>query len=384
MKLLEYKAKELFEKYGIPTMKGCVIDSADGMEDAIRAAGLSYPVVVKAQVEIGGRGKAGGIQFADNAGEAAAHCQRLLHSDLRGYRVNQLMIVEKANPVTEWYLSILLDRDTKCPLLIFSPVGGMEIEQTAQTQPDKVAKIAIDPIRGVQDYTIDYIMDVTGADKRFKGQLADIVHKLFEAFFDCNTMLVEINPLVIDENDRLIALDGKVEIDDSALRAGKMPDIVEFRDRLQEDPRVKAARALGMHFVPLDENGAIGIMSNGSGMMMSCLDLITKRGMTVGECMDQGGGATRDRLCEAVRIMFSDPKIEVVLVYIFGGITRCDEVVMGIKMALEEQPAEKRVVVRIEGTNKEQAMEIIETMGDRVIAVDNVPGAVDALWNLRS
>ncbi|MGE4484021.1 MAG: ADP-forming succinate--CoA ligase subunit beta [Oscillospiraceae bacterium] len=382
MKLLEYKAKELFDKYGIPTMNGCVIDSADGMEDAIKNAGLSYPVVVKAQVQIGGRGKAGGIQFADNAAEAAAHCKRLLHSELRGFTVNQLMIVEKANPIKEWYISILLDRDSKCPLLIFSPVGGMEIEETARTNPEKVAKIAIDPFRGVQGYTIDYIMDVTGADKKYKEQLTDIVKKLFTAFFGYNTMLVEINPLVIDESDKLIALDGKVEIDDSALRIGKLPDIAEFRDQLQEDPRVKEARGYGLHFVPLDDNGTIGIMSNGSGMMMSCLDLITQRGMSVGECMDQGGGATRDKLKEAVRIMFLGKNINVVLVYIFGGITRCDEVAMGIKMALEEQPADKKVVVRIEGTNKEQAMEIIATMGDRVVAVDNVPGAVDALWAL--
>ena len=384
MKLLEYKAQEIFRKYGIPTMNGCVIDKVENMEESIQAAGLSYPVVVKAQVQIGGRGKAGGIQFANNPEEAAAHCRRLLHSELRGFTVNQLFIVEKANPVKEWYISIMLDRLSKCPLLIFSPMGGMDIEQTAKTDPDKVAKVAIDPIRGVQNYTIDYVMDTTGADKKYKAQLTEVVKKLYEVFFGYNTMLIEINPLVIDDQDQLIALDGKIEIDDNAIQIGKLPDIAEFRDQLQEDPRVKDARQFGFHFIPLDEEGTIGIMSNGSGMMMSCLDLIVKRGMVVGEGLDQGGGATREKLKEGVRIMFQNPNIKVLLVYIFGGITRCDEVVGGIQMALEQLPADKKVVIRIEGTNKDTAMEMIRSMGDRVIAVDNVPEAVEALWALHN
>lgn len=385
MKLLEYKAQEIFRKYGIPTMNGCVIDSVDNMEESIKEAGLTYPVVVKAQVQIGGRGKAGGIQFADNPDEAAEHCKRLLHSDLRGFKVNQLFIVEKANPVTEWYISIMLDRLSKCPLLIFSPMGGMEIEQTAKTDPDKVAKCPIDPIRGVQGYTIDYIMDTTGADKKYKAQLTDIVKKLYNAFFEYNTMLIEINPLVIDDSDDIIALDGKIEIDDNAIQIGKLPDMEEFRDQLQEDLRIKEARKFGFHFIPLDEeNGTIGIMSNGSGMMMSCLDLIVKRGMVVGEGLDQGGGATREKLKEGVRIMFQNPNIKVLLVYIFGGITRCDEVVGGIQLALQELSPEKKVVIRIEGTNKDIAMDMIKSMGDRVVAVDNVPEAVEALWSLHN
>jgi len=365
-------------------MKGCVIDKTESMEDSIKAAGLTYPVVVKAQVQIGGRGKAGGIQFADTPAEAAEHCKKLLHSELRGFTVNQLFIVEKANPVKEWYLSIMLDRLSKCPLLIFSPMGGMDIEQTAKTDPDKVAKCPIDPIRGVQSYTIDYVMDVTGADKAYRAQLFDLVKKLYDAFFGYNTMLIEINPLAINATGDLIALDGKIEIDDNAVQIGKLPDIAEFRDRLQEDPRVKDARQYGFHFIPIDENGTVGIMSNGSGMMMSCLDLIVKRGMTVGEGLDQGGGAIREKLEKGVGIMFRNPSIKVLLVYIFGGITRCDEVVAGIQMALEKLPANKKVVIRIEGTNKEAAMEMIRSMGDRVVAVNNVPEAVEAIWALHN
>ena len=387
MKLLEYQARAIFEKFDIPVMNGVVIDSLEGIPEKIAEANLTYPVVIKVQVQIGGRGKAGGVKFANNAEEAVEIAKQLYHLNVRGYIANQLLIVEKANVAKEWYMSIMLDRNTKCPLLIFSPCGGMEIEQVAKETPDKVAKVAIDPLRGVQDYTIRYMMsstgmDVNGEDKKYVGQLTEIVKKLYKAFFDYNTMLVEINPLGVTDDDTILALDGKVEVDDNAMQIGKLPDIVAFRDQLQEDQRVIDARQYGFHFIPIDDNGTVGIMSNGSGMMMSCLDLITKRGMVVGEGLDQGGGAVAEKLCEGVKIMFRNPAIKVLLVYIFGGITRCDEVCGGIKMALDQLPDDKRVVVRIEGTNKETAMEIIESMKDKVTAVDNVPEAVEALWKL--
>lgn len=384
MKLLEYQAKGIFEKFDIPTMRGIVIDDLEGIPEKIAEAKLNYPVVIKVQVQIGGRGKAGGVQFADNPAEAVAWAKKLLYMDVRGYTAKQLLIVEKADVAQEMYMSVLLDRNTKCPLLIYSPIGGMDIEQTAKETPDKVAKVAVDPLRGIQNYTIDYIISKTGADPALKPQLTDIAKKLMKAFFEYNTMLVEINPLIVTKGGEVIAVDGKVEVDDNALYIGKLPDIAAYRDNMQEDPREKEARSFNFHFVPLDEDGTVGIMSNGSGMMMSCLDLITKRGMKVAGCLDQGGGATREKLKEAVRIVFQNQNIHVLLVYIFGGITRCDEVCAGIKMALEEQPADRKVVVRIEGTNKEAAMEILETIQDRVVAVDNVPEAVEALWKFHN
>ena len=207
MKLLEYKAKELFEKYDVPTMKGVVIDSLEGIPEKIEGAGLRYPVVVKAQVQIGGRGKAGGIQFADNAQQAAQISEKLLFADIRGLKANELLIVEKASLKTEWYLSIMLDRQTKGPLLIFSPMGGMDIEETARTSPDKIAKVPINPLIGIQDYTITYALDRTGADKAMHAQLKSVAQKLYRAFFDYSCMLIEINPLGTNEEGNLIALD---------------------------------------------------------------------------------------------------------------------------------------------------------------------------------
>lgn len=382
MKLLEYQAKAIFRKCGIATMAGTVIASPDNVGRCIREAGLKYPVVVKTQVPVGGRGKAGGVQFADNAQEAEAWAGKLLHMDIGGYTADQLLIEEKACCTREFYLSILLDRKAKAPLLMFSPAGGMDIEQTARERPDRIASVIIDPMRGIESYTIDYVLSKTGADHALKPVLAELVKKLLSAFYAYHTMLIEINPLLLTEGNTLIAADGKIEVDDNALYIGKLPDVAAWRDESQEEPRVKEARQYRFHFVPMEADGTVGIMSNGSGMMMSCLDLVTKRGMNVGCCLDQGGGATRERLKEAVRIMFEDSNIRVLLVYIFGGITRCDEVCAGIQMALAELPGDRRVVVRLEGTNKEAAMAILRQMKDKVTAVDNVLEAVDELWKL--
>jgi len=380
--LLEYKAQEIFAKYSVPTMKNIVIDSVDGIKEKIEAANLTYPVVVKAQVQIGGRGKAGGVKFADTPEEAVQRAKDILYMDIKGHIAKQLMIVEKANPKDEWYLSIMLDRLTKSPLLIFSPVGGMDIEQVAREQPDKIAKIPIDIFTGVKDYVIEYAMDKTGADKKYKAELIALVRKLYKAFFEYHCMLIEINPVGVNEDDTLIALDGKVSIDDSALY--KLPDILEFREKLQEEELVKEAREFRFLYIPLDNDGDIGIMSNGSGLMMSCIDLISKKGMKCGAGLDLGGGATAERIKEAVRIMYSNPKVHTLFICLFGGITRCDEVCGGVKLALMEQPADKKVIIRMEGTNKDLGVEIISTISDRVTLVDGIPQAVEALYEQRS
>lgn len=372
MKLLEYKAKELFDKYGVPTMNGCVIDFSENMEEEIAKAGLSYPVVVKAQVQIGGRGKAGGIRFADTPEEAKKHCEDLLFTELRGYKVNQLLIVEKSeNNKTELYLSIMLDRLTKRPMIIFSANGGMEIEQTAKEDPDKIVKITVDPFVGIKDYMAEYLLSKSGMDRSYKRQLTSMLTKLYAAFMDYSCMLVEINPLVINANDQLVALDGKVDIDDSALF--RLPDIQEFADKLQPDnPLIKEAATYNFLYIPIEEGGTIAVASNGSGMLMSCIDLISKEGMTVGAALDLGGGATSDRIKEAMRILFSTPGVKAVLINIFGGITRCDEVAGGVKLALEGQHQDKIVVVRMEGTNKDTGLAIIDSIKD--VDIVSVPG----------
>jgi succinyl-CoA synthetase beta subunit len=383
MKLLEYQAKALFDKYAIPIQKGIVIDSKEGVESKIKAASLAFPVVIKAQVQIGGRGKAGGVKFADTPEEAGRLCEAMLGMDIRGLTAKELLVVEKKDIAKEWYLSIMLDRYSKSPLLIFSPVGGMDIEETARTSPDKIAKVPIDPIRGVQNYVIEYAMDKTGADKQYKEQLAEMVRKLYQLFFDYYTMLVEINPLAIDEGGKLIALDGKVEVDDNALAV--LPDITAYRDKLQEDPQVIEARKVNFLFIPIEESGTIGVMSNGSGMLMSCIDLISKKGMAVHAALDLGGGATAERIAEAVRIMLGRKNIDTVFICIFGGITRCDEVAKGACIAMGKNEAKgKHLILRMEGTNKEEAAKIVADSKLPITVAEGIPNSVEAIYQLKT
>lgn len=377
MKLLEYMAKELFELFGIAGMKGVVLDRTDDVADKIQAAALTYPVVLKAQVQIGGRGKAGGIKFADDGAQAQAIAQSMLFSELRGFTVNKIMVVEKANPKKEWYLSILLDRLSKYPMVIFSALGGVDIEETAKNHPGKIVKAQIDPMLGVQEYTIRYLLLKSGAGLEYFESMKVLVEKLYRFFMAYSCMLVEINPLSVEENGSLTALDGKVDIDDSALY--RLPQIAAFQDSLQEEPYVKEARSFNFLYIPVEAEGNIAVMSNGSGMLMSCIDLISQRGMKVGAALDLGGGATAERIKEAVRIILSSEKINTLFISIFGGITRCDEVAAGVKMALEQLVSSKRVVIRIEGTNKEKGLEIVKSMGESVVAVEGIPQGVYAL-----
>ena len=381
MKLLEYQAKNLFETYGLSVMKGCVVDELATIPTKIQEAGLQYPVVIKAQVQIGGRGKAGGIQFADSAAEAITQAQALLFKDIRGLTANELLIVEKANVKREWYLSILLDRSSKSPMIIFSPQGGMDIEETAKTQPEAIAKVAVNPFIGIKDYHIDYLLSVPGADQSCKAQLTDTVQKLYQLFMDYNALLVEINPLAMDEQCQLLALDGKIDIDDSALY--KLPDIIAYQTHLQEDPMVLEARKFHFLYIPVEETGDIAVMSNGSGLLMSCIDLLAKNGMTVSSALDLGGGATADRIKEAVNILLRSGRVNTLMICVFGGITRCDEVVEGVRLALAEQAEKKTVVIRMEGTNKERAMEIVQSVSDQVMTARSIPDAVDMLAKKR-
>jgi succinyl-CoA synthetase beta subunit len=397
MKLLEYQAKTLMDQFGIPIKKGLVIDGPFQGAAKIKEAGLSYPVVIKAQVQIGGRGKAGGVKFADTPEQVEELCGKMLGMDIRGFKAKELMIVEKADLEKEWYLSILLDRLSKSPLLIFSPLGGMDIEETARTNPGKIARVPLDPFRGVEDYAIEYAMDKTGADKQYKQALKDLVKKLFALFYKYCTMLVEINPLALDAFGNLIALDGKIEIDDNALPF--LPDVTAWRDKLQEDPQVIEARKFNFHLVPMDasedtparEAGSIGVMSNGSGMLMSCIDLISKKGMHVGAALDLGGGATAERIAEAVRIMLERKNIDTVFICIFGGITRCDEVAKGAVLAMQKKAAElaasgkfsKNLILRIEGTNKEEAAKIIAASNLPIVIAEGIPNSVEAIVKIR-
>lgn len=375
MDLMEYKAKELFEKYLIPTQRGIVIDSPEELEAGI--AGLSFPVVVKAQVQVGGRGKAGGVRFAKNPAELLEVSESILKLNIKGHTVKKLLIVEKADTQMEWYLSILLDRLTKAPMVIFSSCGGIDIEEAARTTPEKVLRVSIDPLIGINDYLPRYLLSRSGLGREYFDQLFELLKKLYRMFCEYDCMLVEINPLAIISENRFSALDGKVSIDDSALF--RLPDILSFRDSLPEDRLVLEARKYGFLYIPCDDKGTIAVMSNGSGMLMTCIDLISKSGMKVGAALDLGGGATADRIREAVRIILSNKEIKGLFINIFGGITRCDEVASGIKLAMEGLNEEKLIIARFEGTNKGKGLEILSSITGNVVCVDGVIEGVGEL-----
>ena len=375
MDMMEYKASELYGRYGIPAMQGVVADDLEGLESKIN--GFKYPVVVKAQVQAGGRGKAGGIRFADTSGEALEVSRKILGMDIKGHIVRKLLIVEKLEVQKEWYLSIVLDRLSKGPTIIFSTEGGMDIEETARTSPEKVLKVSVDPMIGIIDYIPRYLLSKSGCDMAYFDQLFDLLKKLYRLFTEFDCMLVEINPLAISDENKLVALDGKISIDDSAL--ARQPEILEFRDSLLENDLVFEARKFKFLYIPCETNGSIGMMSNGSGMLMSCIDMITKQGMKVGAVLDLGGGATSDRIKEAIRIILLNSDIKVLFINIFGGITRCDEVAAGVKAAVEAMSGEKFILVRFEGTNKEKGLEILRSIKGGVISVNGLREGVSEL-----
>lgn len=375
LKLLEYKSQELFADYKIPANAGIIIDSTEELDSKLSE--LTFPVVVKAQVQTGGRGKAGGIQFADNPNQLKDICQHLLGSKIKDLTVRKLLIVNKINMKKEWYLSFTFDRKNKVPLLIFSSEGGVDIEETARTQPDKIARILIDPLIGIKPYMVRYLINKTGAEQEYLEELYKVLKNLYNLFIKQDCLLAEINPLVITENQGLMALDAKIDIDNNSLF--RHPDILEFREQITENLLVKEARKFDFIYIPISKQGTIGIISNGSGMIMSTMDLITKKGMQVACALDLGGGATADRVEEAIRIVLENLNVKVLIINIFGGITRCDEIANGVKNALKKK-ADFKLVIRIEGTNKELGLNIINNIKADIISVDGVKEGVEKLY----
>ena len=376
MKLPEYKAKELFDRYGIKIMKGTVIDDAE----KIKTANISYPVVVKAQVQSGGRGKAGGVKFAEDEAEALEVAGAMLGGSIKGHTVDRVLVTEKLELAEEWYLSVTLNRASKCPLVIFSASGGVDIEETARTNPEKVVRADINPLVGIGDYTVRYMINKSGIPASYFDELGELLKKLYGIFMDCSCLLAEINPLAVAVGGGLVALDGKVDIDDAALY--KLPDIAEFAKSLPTDPKTAEAAKANLLYIPVETEGEIGVISNGSGMIMSCIDQFAKKGLRVGAAIDLGGGATAEKVKAAVAIMLSHKTLHTLFISIFGGITRCDEVAAGVIAALEQLEqfgGNKYVVLRMEGTNKEKGLEIIRSSGIGVATACDIPDGVDLI-----
>ncbi|HHT79080.1 MAG TPA: ADP-forming succinate--CoA ligase subunit beta [Actinobacteria bacterium] len=381
MKLLEYKGKELLKEYGIPIQNGVVVQENQDIKESIKA--LNPPYVLKVQIMAGGRGKAGGIKFAESPDEAEKLAKEMLQMEIKKLKVRKVLIAEKVDLADEWYLSIVLDRFNKAPMLIFSPLGGVDIEETAKNNPEKIVKIPINFFMGIKEYTIRYIFKKYDLDLALTEAFTSIVKNLYKLFIEYDCTLTEINPLAIIGDGKLLAVDCKADIDNSSLY--RHSDIAEFRNSIEENALIKEARQFNFLYIPVTDEGNIAVVSNGSGMIMSCIDLITKNVQKVGAALDLGGGATSDRIAEAVKIIFKNKNIMCLFISIFGGITRCDEVALGVKAALDSGEIEKDrvVVIRLEGTNKPEALKILSEIGSNVIIADSISDGVSKISSRR-
>jgi succinyl-CoA synthetase beta subunit len=353
MKLHEYQSKQIFSRYGIPIPKGRVATTAD--EARTIANELGGRVVIKSQVLVGGRGKAGGIRLAKDPHQAEDVAAQILAMEIKGLPVRKVLVDEAANISKEIYLGITNDRAARKPVMMASSAGGVEIEEVARTTPEKIIRSHIDPLLGLKDYQARDIAIGIDLPKRYWKLFNQIANGLWHAYQDCDATLAEINPLVITEDNQLIALDGKMLIDDNALF--RHPDLAELRDLDVEAPAEVEARKYGLTYIKLDGN--IGCMVNGAGLAMTTMDIIKLFGGEPANFLDIGGGAGSDKVAAAIRIILTDPNVKVVLFNIFGGITRGDEVARGILAALEEVKPHIPMVVRLVGTNAEEGRKLL-------------------------
>ena len=353
MKLHEYQSKQIFNKYGIPIPNGGVAATANEAKNI--AEELGGRVVIKSQVLVGGRGKAGGIRLAKSPAEAEELATQILAMEIKGLPVRKVLVDEAARIETEIYLGITNDRAARRPVMMASAAGGIDIEEVARTNPEKIVKILIDPLLGLRDYQTRDLATGIDLPRDYWRSFGQICHGLWQAYQDCDATLAEINPLVITSERRLMALDGKMILDDNALY--RHPDLIELRDIDYEAASEIEAHKYGLSFIKLDGN--IGCMVNGAGLAMATMDIIKLFGGEPANFLDIGGGATSDKVSAALRILLSDPKVKAVLFNIFGGITRCDEVARCITAALNEVKPQVPMVVRLVGTNAEEGRRIL-------------------------
>ncbi|TDD60921.1 ADP-forming succinate--CoA ligase subunit beta [Kribbella antibiotica] len=372
MDLMEYQAKELFARHGVPVTLGRVIE--DPADAAAAAAELGGRVVVKAQVKTGGRGKAGGVKLAASPDEAVARAGDILGMDIKGHTVHRVLLAPAAAIASEFYLSFLVDRANRSYLCIASTEGGVEIEEVAHTNPDAIAQVPIDPALGVDDAKAAEIVAAAG----FPAGAEDVVRRLWDVFIAEDATLVEVNPLVKLADGSLEALDGKVTLDDSA--SYRHPDHAAFEDRASADPLEAAAHDKGLNYVKLD--GSVGIIGNGAGLVMSTLDVVAYAGSPYGvkpaNFLDIGGGASAEVMANGLGIILSDPQVRSVFVNVFGGITACDAVSNGIVQALEllGAAADKPLVVRLDGNNVAEGRKILAQANHPLVTVvDTMDGA---------
>jgi succinyl-CoA synthetase beta subunit len=371
VKLHEYQSKRLFAEHGVPIPKG---DVATTPQEARRIAGeLGCPVVVKSQVLVGGRGKAGGIRLAQSPEDAERAAAEILNLEIKGLPVRKVLLDKAADIQREIYLGIVVDRANRQAVMMASSEGGVEIEEVARIDPDAIKQVAIDPFLDLRDYQTLALAKGIGLAREHVRQFGRIARGLYRAFQACDASLAEINPLVVTGTGELLAVDGKMVVDDNGLF--RHSDLAEMRDVDEETPAEREAREAGLSYVQLE--GEIGCMVNGAGLAMATMDIIKHFGGAPANFLDIGGGAKADRVATALRLILADENVKAVLFNIFGGITRCDEVAKGILAAFEEVKPAVPLVARLVGTNEKEGRELLDSSGYRLITATTLAEAAE-------
>ena len=363
MDLFEYQGKQLFARYGIPVSDGEAVTDVDAAVAAAERVG--YPVVIKAQVQVGGRGKAGGIKLAADADEAREYATNIIGMDIKGHTV-EVVWVEKASDIAEeYYASFTLDRSAKQYLGMLSAQGGVEIEEVAATDPDAIAKIYVNPVDGLSEAACRAWVEAAALNPAAVDGAVDILLKLYTAYTEGDADLVEINPLILTPDGRVHALDAKVSLDDNSVF--RHADYEVYDETQVRDSREQAAHDKGLQYIGLD--GAVGIIANGAGLAMSTVDIVTQVGGSPANFLDIGGGANAEVMAGAMEVINNDPKVRSIFINIFGGITKGEEVANGIVQALEQVDISSPIVIRLDGTNAEQGREILKSHeSDRLVS----------------
>ena len=377
MNLHEYQAKSLMLEFGVPVPNGHAVDSAEAaVEAAQQLAGERW--VVKAQVHAGGRGKAGGVKLVSSLDEVKAAATSMLGRNLvthqsgtAGLPVNKVLVEEVSDIRQELYLGLLVDRSSRRVTFMASAAGGMDIEQVAAETPEQILTLAIDPVVGLQPYQVRRIGFGLGLSPALQKELSRVMNGLYRLFMQLDASLVEINPLVVTTDERMLALDGKINLDESALY--RQPSLVALRDPSQEDEKEHSAAEDGLNYITLD--GSIGCMVNGAGLAMATMDLIKLHGGEPANFLDVGGGTTAERVSRAFNLILSDKKVKAILVNIFGGIVRCDLIAEGIIQAVQQSDIPVPVVVRLEGTNVELGRKLLRESGLAIITAEGLNDA---------
>ncbi len=349
MKLFEYEAAEIFRRKGIPYPDFRVASSP---EEAVEAAeALGFPVVIKAQVQVGGRGKAGGIKTAESSMDVERIAENMLGSHIKGEKVTRLLVAKRVKSLDELYIAFIIDRSLECHLLLVSRIGGINIEESITAQPETLRKIPIDPIVGLQGYHVRRAVKFLGLKNELAKECVDMVEKLYEIYVELGCELVEINPLAVTIDSKLMALDAKITVDDNAVRKYRL------NFSRQEGTLEEEARRLGINYVELE--GDIGIISNGAGLTMATMDLVSHFGGMPANFLDIGGGATAEVVFNAVTLLLRNEKVKVIFINVLGGLTRCDEVAKGIIRAIKESHIHKKIVMRLVGNREDEGKRIL-------------------------